>query len=70
MTDTKDRSLDGRTAMITGGGGGMGRRHATMLAERGAQVIVLDRDQARAEEVVSMIANSGGNGLRALTTTT
>lgn len=63
MTDTKDRSLDGRTALITGGGGGMGRRHATMLAERGAQVIVLDRDQAGAEEVVSVIANSGGKGL-------
>jgi 3-oxoacyl-[acyl-carrier protein] reductase len=63
MTDTNDRSLDGRTALITGGGGGMGRRHATMLAERGAQVIVLDRDQAGAEEVVSVIADSGGKGL-------
>ena len=42
MKDTSDRSLEGRIALITGGGGGMGGRHATMMAERGADIIVLD----------------------------
>ena len=63
MTGTKDRSLEGRTALITGGGGGMGRRHATMLAERGARVIVLDRDGSGAEDVLSEIVKAGGEGL-------
>lgn len=63
MTDTKDRSLDGRTALITGSGGGMGGRHATMLAERGAQVIVLDRDQAAADAIVDEISKAGGKGM-------
>ncbi len=63
MTITNDGSLAGRTALITGGGGGMGGRHATMLAERGAKVIVLDRDGVAAEEEVSTITNAGGEGL-------
>ncbi|CAN0569829.1 unnamed protein product, partial [Laminaria digitata] len=63
MTDMKDQSLEGRTGLITGAGGGMGRRHATMLAERGAQVIVLDRDRAGAEDVAKVITNAGGTGL-------
>ena len=63
MTDAKDRTLEGRTALITGGGGGMGGRHATMLAERGAKVVVLDRDGAGAEDVLSTIVKAGGEGL-------
>lgn len=63
MTETKDGSLEGRTALVTGGGGGMGGRHATMLAERGARVVVLDRDRDGAEAVVSTIVDQGGTGL-------
>ena len=35
-------SLEGRIALVTGAGGGMGRSHALLLAERGADVIVHD----------------------------
>ena len=35
-------SLEGRIALVTGAGGGMGRSHAALLAERGADVIVHD----------------------------
>ena len=35
-------SLEGRIALVTGAGGGMGRSHAVLLAERGADVIVHD----------------------------
>jgi NAD(P)-dependent dehydrogenase (short-subunit alcohol dehydrogenase family) len=35
-------SFDGDVIVVTGAGGGMGRRHALELAQRGARVIVND----------------------------
>ena len=35
-------SLDGKVALITGSGGGMGRSHALLMAERGADIIIHD----------------------------
>ena len=46
MSTGVDETMKGRVALITGGGGGMGGRHATVLADRGADIILLDRDQA------------------------
>jgi NAD(P)-dependent dehydrogenase (short-subunit alcohol dehydrogenase family) len=63
MTQNSDGSMDGRVALITGGGGGMGGRHATMLAERGAGVIVLDRDQAEADATAVRVTELGGSAL-------
>jgi 3-oxoacyl-[acyl-carrier protein] reductase len=63
MSDNSDQSLAGRTALITGGGGGMGGRHCTMLASRGAQVIVLDRDQAAADVIAAEVTAAGGSAL-------
>lgn len=42
-------SLDGRVAMITGAARGMGREHALLMAERGADIIVNDLDPDTAE---------------------
>ena len=42
-------SLDGRVAMITGAARGMGREHALLMAERGADIIVNDLDPEVAE---------------------
>ena len=39
MTDV---TYEGRTAIVTGAGGGLGRAHALLLAERGARVVVND----------------------------
>jgi NAD(P)-dependent dehydrogenase (short-subunit alcohol dehydrogenase family) len=37
-----DVSFEGRVAIITGAGGGLGREHALLLASRGAQIVVND----------------------------
>ena len=50
--------LTGRTALVTGSTRGIGRAIAGTLAEAGAQVAVVGRDQARAAEVAAEIGGS------------
>jgi NAD(P)-dependent dehydrogenase (short-subunit alcohol dehydrogenase family) len=45
--------LDGKVAVITGAGGGMGREAAQVFAREGARVCVVDVDLAAAEETVT-----------------
>src|SRR3954451_20537553 len=47
--------LSGRTALVTGGGSGIGRACATRLAAAGADVIVVDVNAAAAKEVAAQI---------------
>jgi NAD(P)-dependent dehydrogenase (short-subunit alcohol dehydrogenase family) len=46
--------LDGKVAVITGAGGGMGREAAILFTEEGARVCVADVDRQAAEETVSL----------------
>src|SRR4051812_23434230 len=48
-------TLSGRTALVTGGGSGIGRACALRLAGDGATVVVLDRDEAAATAVAAQI---------------
>ncbi|MCU7728134.1 3-hydroxybutyrate dehydrogenase [Actinoplanes sp. KI2] len=55
MTTVVDLDLSGRTALVTGGGSGIGRACATRLAQAGADVIVVDVNGAAAKEVAVQI---------------
>ena len=63
---------DGRVAIITGAGGGLGRSYALYLAERGASIVVNDlggtsdgqgNDSKAADKVVAEIKAAGGKAV-------
>jgi len=57
------RGLQGRIAVVTGGGSGLGRGMAQRLASEGVRVAVLDLNLAGAQDTVEQIARAGGEGL-------
>jgi 3-hydroxybutyrate dehydrogenase len=59
MTHVVQVDLSGRTALVTGGGSGIGRACAVRLAEAGASVVVLDR----ASSAVEVAAQIGGRAI-------
>lgn len=56
-------TLDGKVAIITGSGRGIGREIALKLASQGASVVVNDLDDAPAQETVSVIEATGGKAV-------
>lgn len=57
------RSLQGRVAVVTGGGSGIGRAIAVRLAEDTAKVAIWDINAAGAEETAHMIRDAGGTAI-------
>jgi NAD(P)-dependent dehydrogenase (short-subunit alcohol dehydrogenase family) len=55
--------LRGKTALITGGAGGMGRAAALMFAQAGARVAILDVQKDAGEAAVEQIRAAGGTAL-------
>jgi len=53
-------SLENKMALITGGGSGIGRAIAEVFAQQGANVGILDLNEAAAEDVVKAIRSTGG----------
>jgi 2-keto-3-deoxy-L-fuconate dehydrogenase len=52
--------LDNKVAVITGGGSGIGRAIATIFAQQGAKIYIIDVDEKGAEETVKAIADGSG----------
>ena len=55
-----DRLLDGRVAVVTGGGDGIGGAISRLFAQHGALVEVAEIDQARAERITAEVTRDGG----------
>lgn len=53
-------TLQGRMAIVTGAGSGIGRGIAQMMAARGAAVAAVDLDEATAKETAALIRAAGG----------
>lgn len=66
-TDVMDLfRLDGRRALVTGGGKGLGKVMATALAQAGADVVVASRTRTQCEETAAEIAAATGRRVVAL----
>jgi len=55
--------LDGKVALVTGGGNGIGREAALAFAREGARVAVADYEADAARETVALINASGGQAI-------
>mgnify|MGYP002655073445 FL=1 len=62
--------LSGKTVIITGAAGGLGRAFALGFAERGASVVVADMNEAGSAETVSLIEVAGGKAIAVQTNVT
>jgi NAD(P)-dependent dehydrogenase (short-subunit alcohol dehydrogenase family) len=60
MAATDPFRLDGKTALVTGAGRGIGRAVSLALAAAGAELVLISRTRAELEEVAGEIARQGG----------
>jgi len=55
--------LDGKSALITGGGGGIGRATALIFAREGARIAVADASEDAARQTVALVNAAGGQAI-------
>ncbi|MDZ4235207.1 MAG: SDR family NAD(P)-dependent oxidoreductase, partial [Dietzia sp.] len=52
--------LEGKVAVITGAGSGMGRAMAELFASEGAKIVAADWNQESLDETVALVTGAGG----------
>ncbi len=55
--------FNGKVALVTGGGNGIGRATSIGFARNGAKIVVIDRDQAAGESTAGIIRQQGGEAI-------
>jgi 3-oxoacyl-[acyl-carrier protein] reductase len=63
MTDAGARPFSGRVAIVTGGAASVGRAIVQVLSQRGATVVIADRDAASAARLREEVSAEGGQAL-------
>jgi NAD(P)-dependent dehydrogenase (short-subunit alcohol dehydrogenase family) len=56
-------TFENKTVVVAGGGSGIGRATALILAERGAKVVVADKNPAGAEETAGLVEKAGAEAI-------
>lgn len=57
------KNLESKVAIITGGGSGIGRASAILLASKGAKIVIADVDETGANETISQITAAKGEAI-------